>query len=203
MPEIKYTKTELRYQRIKLAQLKKYLPTLQLKKAQLQSMVNEVRQEIIALQAEYHEKKLQVSSAASLASERLGLDLSQAASIKRIGTRIDNVAGVDIPIFEDVEFETFEYSLFSTPAWVDVFIDELRELATARAKVVVSKMKKEALERELREVSIRVNLFEKNLIPKAERNIRRIRVFLGDQELSAIAQAKVAKSKIEAKKRAA
>jgi V/A-type H+-transporting ATPase subunit D len=36
------------------------------------------------------------------------------------------------------------------------------------------------------------------LIPRAEANIRKIKVFLGDQLLAAVSRAKVAKSKIEA-----
>lgn len=50
------------------------------------------------------------------------------------------------------------------------------------------------------EVSIRLNLFEKILIPRTKKNIKKIEVFLGDQELAAVAQAKVAKSKILKKK---
>jgi V/A-type H+-transporting ATPase subunit D len=45
-----------------------------------------------------------------------------------------------------------------------------------------------------------VNLFEKVMIPQAMENIKRIAVFLQDQQLAAVARAKVAKSKIEAKK---
>ncbi|HEY5259666.1 MAG TPA: V-type ATP synthase subunit D, partial [Rhabdochlamydiaceae bacterium] len=50
--------------------------------------------------------------------------------------------------------------------------------------------------KELRDVSIRVNLFEKILIPRAQGNIRKIKIFLGDQQLAAVCQAKVAKQKI-------
>ncbi|MCB1119279.1 MAG: hypothetical protein KDK65_04905, partial [Chlamydiia bacterium] len=87
--------------------------------------------------------------------------------------------------------------LFDTPAWVDAAIVNLRSVAEAKAQVIVAKEKKDALEHELREVSIRVNLFEKILIPRANRNIKKIKVFLGDQQLSAVAQAKSAKAKIE------
>ena len=50
MAQIKLTKTELRLQQLKLAQLLKYLPTLQLKKAMLQAEVNFTQQEIETLQ---------------------------------------------------------------------------------------------------------------------------------------------------------
>lgn len=75
-------------------------------------------------------------------------------------------------------------------------MDLLRELATAKEKANIAEEKKRALEKELREVSIRVNLFEKVLIPRAMENIKKIRIFLGDQQLAGVAQAKVAKRKI-------
>ncbi|MCB1081179.1 MAG: V-type ATP synthase subunit D, partial [Chlamydiia bacterium] len=90
---------------------------------------------------------------------------------------------------------------FDTPLWVDSGMEKLRELVIAKAKVSVVEEKKKILEKELREVSIRVNLFEKILIPRTQGNIKKIRVFLGDQELSSVAQAKVAKAKILKKKK--
>jgi V/A-type H+/Na+-transporting ATPase subunit D len=197
MAEVKLTKTELRSQQVRLNQLRKYLPTLQLKKAMLQAEVNEVRMEIQRLEAEFHEKRLIVSHSSSLLSERVGLDLTRAAKIEHIEKRYENIAGVDVPIFEKAVFVAFDYPLFTTPTWLDAAVADLRKMAIARAQVIVAEEKKAALEKELREVSIRVNLFEKNLIPKATENIKRIKVFLGDQELAAVGQAKVAKAKIE------
>ncbi len=115
MAEIKYTKSELRQQRGKLTQLQRYLPTLQLKKAQLQSMVNEVRLEIVSLEDEYHERRLQVSHGASLASDFFGFDLTQSIKVEKIITTTENVAGVDIPIFEGVDFTPLSYPPFETP----------------------------------------------------------------------------------------
>jgi len=201
MSVIKLTKDEMRKQQLKLNQLRKYLPTLQLKKAMLQSEVNEVRIEIDQLEGVFQQRRLNASLSAGLYNQKMGVDLEQAAAVDHIQKRYENIAGVDIPIFEDIIFKPFEYSLFATPAWVDLAVEELRSLARARAEVIIAEEKREALEKELREVSIRVNLFEKNLIPKSERNIKKIRVFLGDQELAAVGQAKVAKSKIEMRKR--
>ena len=201
MSEIKLTKNELRAQQVRLSQLQKYLPTLQLKKAMLQSEVNDARLEIQQLENDFHDQRRDASMSAGLYNQKIGIDMKAAAAVDHIQKKYENIAGVDIPIFEDIAFQPFDYPLFGTPAWLDLAVEELRNLARARAKVIISEEKKEALEKELREVSIRVNLFEKNLIPKAEVNIKRIRVFLGDQELAAVCQAKVAKSKIELRKR--
>lgn len=200
MAEVKLTKNELRAQQFRLGQLEKYLPTLQLKKAMLQTEVNEVRSEIVKLEDIFHEMRLAVSHFSGLLSERVGLDLTEAAQVKTIDRIYENIAGVDIPIFQGVTFTPFEYPLFSTPPWLDSAVAELRNMAIAKAKVLIAEEKKLALEKELREVSIRVNLFEKNLIPKSKHNIKRIKIFLGDQRLAEVGQAKVAKTKIEKSK---
>lgn len=200
MATLRLTKSELRNQQVRLTQLQRYLPTLQLKKAMLQAEVNEVRTEVIRLENAYSEARLLASHESGVFSERCGLDLSLAAKPTKIAKRYENIAGVDIPIFEKIDFAPFEYSLFSTPAWLEAAIDEMRSLAVSKAKILIAEEKKAALEKELREVTIRVNLFEKNLIPRAESHIRKIKVFLGDQALAAVSQAKVAKTKIEERK---
>lgn len=200
MAEVKLTKNELRAQQVRLSQLQKYLPTLQLKKAMLQVEVNVVRTEIQELEEAFHRVRLTVSHSSGLLSEQVGVELTGAAKITTIQKKYENIAGVDVPNFEGAVFAPFDYPLFTTPTWLDPVVAGLRSMAIARAKILVAHEKKAALEKELREVSIRVNLFEKNLIPKASKNIKRIKVFLGDQALAAVAQAKVAKAKIEQRK---
>ncbi len=202
MTEVKLTKNALRSEQVRLNQLEKYLPTLQLKKAMLQTEVNEVRVEILRLEERFDEARLTATHSGGLLNERVGLNLTDAAKVKHVDKEYENIAGVDIPLYKGIEFEPFDYPLFSTPAWLDVTVDQLREMAVARVKVLIAQEKKAALEKELREVSIRVNLFEKNLIPKSKRNIKKIKIFLGDQELAAVGQAKVAKAKIEQRKHA-
>jgi len=52
------------------------------------------------------------------------------------------------------------------------------------------------LSKELRTTSQRVNLFEKVKIPEAKENIRRIGIYLGDQQTAAVVRGKIAKSKV-------
>jgi V/A-type H+-transporting ATPase subunit D len=196
--EIKLTKNELRNQQVHLAQLEKYLPTLQLKKAMLQAEVNEVRHEMHRLEHELEVKRQQVDVFSALLATRTTIDPLQAVKVKLVRKHYENIAGVEVPYYEGVDFEEFTYNLFETPPWVDAAVVELRHLAMLREHVKVAYEQREALEKEWREVSIRVNLFEKILIPRAVVNIRKIKVFLGDQELAAVSRAKVAKRKIEA-----
>jgi V/A-type H+-transporting ATPase subunit D len=200
MAEIKLTKTELRDQQNKLAQLLKYLPTLQLKKAMLQAEVNEARLEIAKCEQEYKHEREEVESYSALLTDTVTVDPKQVTQVQELKKRYENIAGVEVPYFDSVTFKEVSYHLLDTPPWIDGVIAGLRKVAASWIKVQVAQEKKTALEKELRQVTIRVNLFEKILIPRAIRNIKKIKVFLGDMQLAAVSQAKVAKRKIEERK---
>ncbi len=200
MSEVKLTKSELRDQQVKLAQLEKYLPTLQLKKTMLQLEVNLTLMEIRKLKNALEELYQEVFKFSYLLNEKKECNLEELVSVEHVEKTYQNIAGIEIPIFERVVFRAEEYSLFDTPFWTDIALEKIRGLIILKEKLSVMDEKKRALERELREVSIRVNLFEKILIPRACQNIKKIKIFLGDQQLAEIGRAKVAKSKIFAKK---
>lgn len=196
MAQIKLTKMELRDQQYKLKQLQKYLPTLQLKKAMLQTEVNNALYEIEGLKREYQEFEKECAAFQDLLTDPYAEIVKKSALVDEVEKRFENIAGAEIPFFEKVIFRPFEYSLFDSPLWVDSAQEKVKTLVVQKEKIEVVKEKKRILEKELREVSIRVNLFEKILIPRTEGNIKKIKVFLGDQELASVAQAKVAKGKI-------
>jgi V/A-type H+-transporting ATPase subunit D len=187
---MKLTKNELRTQQTRLSQFQRYLPTLQLKKAMLQFEVSLALLDLQKLEAIKEEIEAKVDQFA-----HLGFKSSEFAQILLVKKHYENVAGVEIPTFEKVLFKEPEYFLFDTPAWTESATEIYRELVIAKEKVAIAEEKRRALEKELREVSIRVNLFEKILIPRSTDNIKKIKIFLGDQQLAAVAQAKVAKRK--------
>jgi V/A-type H+/Na+-transporting ATPase subunit D len=195
---VKLTKTELRDQQVRLQQLQKYLPTLQLKKMLLQLEVNQAAQEIEELRKRFDEAHKKVSAYARLFTDPSAFELFPAVKILNVQKKYENIAGIDVPILEKVVFQEASYMLFDSPVWLDSAISDLRALLTLREEMRVAEEKKIALEKELREVSIRVNLFEKVLIPRALGTIRKIKIFLGDQQLAAVCQAKVAKQKLVA-----
>ena len=196
MAQVKLTKTELRLQQIKLLQLQKYLPTLQLKKALLQIEVNQVSAEIDLLRVNLEKEEASLDKYSALFSERNSSRFFSAVAIEEVQITHENIAGVDIPVFGQVVFSKPTYSLFDTPVWYESAMDGVRQLLIVQEKIKVEEKKKKALEKELRDVSIRVNLFEKIMIPRADENIKRIKIFLGDQQLAAVSQAKVAKKKL-------
>lgn len=202
MAQIKFTKTELRSQQHRLLQLQKYLPTLQLKKALLRLEVQQVEAELDLVHIEFKSQEERVQRYSNLLTDPDAHYLFESTAIAKVEKRFENIAGVEVPLFERVLFAPKNYSLFDTPLWMESAISGVEEFLTIRERIKVLREKKLLLSKELREVSIRVNLFEKILIPRTTENISRIRIFLGDQMLAAVAQAKVSKRKIEERRAA-
>ena len=196
MPKVKLTKGELKKQRDALRQYLRYLPTLQLKKQQLQMEI--LKQLALLEEKEHYEniKRKAVEAWAGLLTDP-GVNISQWVIPKRIITGLKNIAGADIPVFEQVEFEIEEYDLFLTPLWVDQGIEMLRQLVSLKEEMAVIKKGIEILRHELRITTQRVNLFEKVKIPQAEEDIRLIKIYIGDQMANAVGRSKIAKRKIE------
>lgn len=201
MAEIKLNKTELKQQKNLLDQLRKYLPTLQLKQQQLQVEVDVLTPVIEKLNSRILNLKTDVEGWAELLTEKEGFVIYELAVVDRVVTCFENIAGVDVPNFEKVEFRKVDYSLFMTPVWVDQARDTMRDIVSLREEMRVIVKKRELLAEELRQTNIKVNLFEKRMIPECMENIRRIRIFLGDQEIAAICNAKIAKEKLDRKAR--
>mgnify|MGYP001610110860 CR=1 FL=1 len=197
MAKIKLTKGELKRQRDALKQYQRYLPTLQLKKQQLQIEI--LRQSIILESREHAEvtKRTAMEAWAGLLATDAGLNLSGFLNPKAIVLGQRNIAGVDLPVFERVEFLLAEYDLFITPLWVDAAIEALREAVSLRKEIEILKKQITILRQELRITTQRVNLFEKVKIPEAQEVIRLIKIYLGDQMANAVGRSKIAKRKIE------
>jgi len=196
MRKIKLTKGELKKQRDALRQYSRYLPTLQLKKQQLQI---EILHRVSALN---DKKKLAIEKYrvaevwAGLLSDE-SLDIGNFVKVERVLTEPGNIAGVDFKVFRSAEFSETAYDLFSTPLWVDRAVVELREMASLNSEIAVLDETVSVLRRELRIATQRVNLFEKVKIPEAEVAIRAIKIFIGDQMTNAVGRSKIAKKKIE------
>jgi V/A-type H+-transporting ATPase subunit D len=198
MAKFKLNKTELKKQRDALRQYERFLPTLQLKKQQLQM---EILHQINLLKEKeqlYAKKKEQILSWAGLLGEA-PQDLNAWLTPKNVITSTRNIAGVDLPVFNSIEFSSIEYDLFLMPLWLDSALEMLKDLVIFREEISVIQRGIEILKQELRITTQRVNLFEKVKIPETKEAIRVIKIFLGDQMASAVGLAKIAKNKLEQK----
>ncbi|TVR90145.1 MAG: V-type ATP synthase subunit D [Spirochaetaceae bacterium] len=196
MGAVKLTKNELKRQKDSLKRFKRYLPTLQLKKQQLQMMIRQVEHEEAQKRAEREEVRKILDGWIEVFGEPV--DFENLLEVESLVTEDGNIAGIDIPIFKEIRFKDIAYDLFAYPLWVDAALDKLKEMLTIDAELVVLEEQRKRLEQELRITTQRVNLFEKVKIPEAQENIRMIRIYLGDQQTAAVVRGKISKNKIEA-----
>ena len=197
---IKLTKNELKKQKDNLKQFQRYLPTLQLKKQQLQSVIMGIRQELERKEAERIQMIGDLDDWVAVFAENEIFDeekrLEQLVQPDKVIVKDDNIAGVTIPAFEELTFKDINYDVDDYPLWVDTAVFKLREIARLDALVSTLRKQTELLEKELRTTSQRVNLFEKVKIPEAKENIRVIQVYLGDQQTAAVVRGKISKKKL-------
>ena len=199
MANIKLTKNELKNQKDKLKQFERYLPTLQLKKQQLQSVITSIEAELEEKSAERAAMIGDLDDWIDVFSENTLFDgekkLENLIVPESVVVGTDNIAGVTIPIFRDLTFKEISYDVADYPLWVDMALIKLREIARLDALVKTLNTQVELLGKELRSTSQRVNLFEKVKIPEAKENIRVINIYIGDQQTSAVVRGKIAKKK--------
>ncbi|MEE8359965.1 MAG: V-type ATP synthase subunit D [Candidatus Omnitrophota bacterium] len=197
MAKIKNTKNELKRQKEDLKRFTRYLPTLLLKKQQLQKEILRIAHVLEEIETTIAQKREAIYEWVDVFSEKT--KIKDLISVDKIMTSTGNIAGIDIPIFEKVEFKEVSYDLAAAPLWIDYGIEAVKELDILKARHKVSKRQLEIIREELRITTQRVSLFEKIKIPEARENIRKIRIFLGDLQTAAVVTGKIAKRKIEYK----
>ncbi len=196
MATVKLTKNELKSQKDALKMYQRYLPTLTLKKQQLQTeirgidaRVKEVRAQRRALEEEFA-KWIAVFGE----SDVFKPDMVSVSNIRR-GT--GNIAGVVIPVYEGADFSRGDYDLYSVPLWVDLAAEKMEESLSLELEASVLEEQIRLLQIELRTTTQRVNLFEKVKIPETKANIKKISVYLGDQQVAAVVRGKISKKNLE------
>ena len=193
MPKIKHTKSELKNQRDDLRRYERFLPTLELKKQQLQIELRKLNAALEANLAEEAGLRAELDGWIRIFAEPF--ELGAMLRLKEVRRGAGNVAGVAIPIFQEAVFERVPLDLFLTPPWLDDGLAMLERLGSLKAAQAIMETQRRLLSEELRTTTQRVNLFEKVKIPECTDNIRVIRIFLGDEQTAAVARAKLAKGK--------
>ena len=170
----------------------RYLPTLMLKKQQLQAEIRTTETRIRELMEAKQKLDETFKSWIAVFSER-EIFTPDILKITSISTSEGNIAGVPIPIFEGAEFEIAPYDLYSTPLWLDMAVDRLKQVFLIDLEIRVIEEQRKRLNQELRVTTQRVNLFEKIKIPETKKNIKKIQIYLGDLQTSAVVRGKIAK----------
>lgn len=196
MAKLKLTKNELKAQKDALKMYQRYLRTLTLKKQQLQTEIRtidararEVRAKRKALEAEFAQWIAVFGEADAFKPDMV--------TVSNIRKGKGNIAGVNIPIYEGADFARGDYDLYETPLWIDLAADRMEKALEYDLEADVLEEQVRLLSEELRTTTQRVNLFEKVKIPDTKANIKKITVYLGDQQVAGVVRGKISKKNLE------
>lgn len=199
MSAVKLTKNDLKRQKDQLRQFERYLPTLQLKKQQLQTVIRSSVTELQEIERRFFAMIDGLDNWVAVFAENTFFEEEKKIERLIVPDKVvcvrENIAGVSVPVFRELTFRDIVYDVADYPLWADEALVRLREISACDALLKTLRKKVELLNEELRLTSQRVNLFEKVKIPEARENIRKIEIYLGDQQTSSVVRGKIAKKK--------
>ncbi|MCC9654857.1 V-type ATP synthase subunit D [Rhodopirellula halodulae] len=194
MAKLRLSKNSLQQQQQQLKLYTKLLPSLDLKRRQLTVEAQKAQSELETAIATAEELETRIGQELPMLADEQ-LDLSGLVKMKGYQVGEQNVVGTRLPILDQIEFVVADYSRLSTPAWIDILVQRLKDAAEARVRSKIAEQRVQILRQAVRRITQRVNLFDKVLIPTAKENIQRIQIYLGDAERAAVITSKLAKLK--------
>lgn len=198
MPKVKLTKTALKQERDSLKQFQRFLPTLQLKKQQLQMEMRTCLDRIEKNRQFEQETKNALAAWTELFGDPEAVEkIKRNLSVSRVETGVQNIAGVDVPVFREVIFDAKPFDLYADDPWLDDAAESVKKIVSIQEEREIIRRQYDLIADELRVTTQRVNLFEKVKIPKCKENIRAIQIYLGDMDTAAVARSKIAKKKLQ------
>ncbi|WP_182864721.1 V-type ATP synthase subunit D [Stieleria mannarensis] len=194
MAKLRLSKNSLQQQQQQLKLYRKLLPSLDLKRRQLTVEAQKARAEHRAAIEAAETLEATIGEELPMLADE-GTDLIGPVEMTNYRVGQQNVVGTRLPILESIEFAVADYSRLATPPWVDMLVQRLKDAAEMRVRAKIAGERVAVLDQAVRRITQRVNLFDKVLIPTAEKNIQRIRIYLGDAERAAVVTSKLAKVK--------
>ncbi len=194
MAKLRFTKQALHQQQEQLKLYKRLLPSLDLKRRQLTVEAQKAQAEYEAAQSAVEALEMRIGEELPMLADE---EFRPRGLVELTGYQIgeQNVVGVRLPFLKSVECRVAEYSRLASPPWIDALVQRLKDATEQRLRADIAGRRVEILRQQVRRITQRVNLFDKILIPTAQKNIQRIRIYLGDVERSGVITSKLAKTK--------
>lgn len=197
MARLTLSKAQVAKEKSALTRYSRYLPSLDMKRRQLMAERKRTELRIAELRAEESRQVDGIGQEIPMLADRR-IDLNGLAVLKSVDLGERNIVGQRVPVVNAIEVEIAPYGRLGRPHWVDMVAERLKEVLQLRVEARVAEQELALLDVAIVKVTQRVNLFEKVLIPRAQENIRRIGIALGDMERSAVVNSKIGKRKREA-----
>ena len=154
------------------------LPTIKSKESALRIEVKRTKDEVTRLELQLEQEIQSYENMVALWNEFN----PELIAVKDVTLSTKKIAGVIVPLLDEIQFEIGHYSLFNTPAWFTDGIELLKKLARTGIEAEFSGMKLELLEHARKKTTQKVNLFEKVQIPGYKDAIRKVKRFMEDEE---------------------
>ena len=194
---IKLNKVSLREQKQKMALYQRFLPALEARKQQFLMQLAVIRKDLREQEHALTQLMADIALWAPLVRD-MEDRLKPFIKIRQVRVSMHNVAGLKIPHFQEVIFEDISYSIFATSYSFEIVLKRLREAIRRREQLKILLEQERILADGFRKTSQRINLYEQRLIPECREALRKIAVYLQDQQAAAVGVAKVAKRLLEA-----
>ena len=192
MAKLSLSKSGLQKQREDMRLYERVLPSLDLKRMQLSGELKRARQQLAEAEAEVQKLNHRVAEQLPMLAN-LEIDVSGLVQVESFRIEEENLVGVKLPKLEEVKCHIAEYSMLAKPHWVDMLVEQLKQMVEQKTRVQVAAERVRLLEQAERRVTQRVNLFDKILIPTAKKNIQKIQIYLADAERAAVLRSKLTK----------
>ena len=188
--KFQYNKTSLQMLEKQLKVRVRTLPIIKNKESALRMEVKRCKEEAAGL-----EEKLEQEIQAYEAMFALWNEFdSSLVKVKDVHLGVKKIAGVRVPVLENVDFEIRPFSLFASPKWYSDGIHLLQILAQTAIEREFMLAKLNLLEHARKKTTQKVNLFEKVQIPGYQDALRKIKRFMEDEENLSKSSQKILKS---------
>lgn len=194
MGKLALNKSTLNKEGAKVKAYRKFVPALDLKRKQLLAERVASRRALNDLNQTLDDLRLRVKNQLPMLPNYKG-SADQLVEIEDFRLAQVNLVGIRLPVLENLSLKALPYSTLATEHWQDPLVILLTQSVELRLKQRVLSKRLELLEVGLRKTTQRLNLFEKVLIPQAEKNIRKIQIALSDSERAGVVISKIAKNK--------
>ena len=185
-----FNKTSLQTLEKDLKMRQRTLPTLQSKETALRLEVKKAKKELEDLDKEVERRIKDYDQMIALWGE---FDTSL-IHVDDVRMSIKKIAGVRVPVLDEVVYSTKEFSLFSSPKWFADGFEQLKAIADVGIRQEFIHRKVELLEYARKKTTQKVNLFEKVQIPGFQEAVRKIKRFMEDEENLSKSSQKILKS---------
>lgn len=194
MGKLALNKSTLNKEGRKVKAYRKFVPALDLKRKQLLAERANSRKSLTELEDTLESLRLQVREQLPMLSNYQG-NIGQLVEVEDFSLRQVNLVGIKLPELESISLRVRPYSVLATEHWLDPMVVLLKKSVELQLEQQILHKRLELLEVGLRKTTQRLNLFDKVLIPEAEKNIRKIRIALSDSERAGVVTSKIAKNK--------